>query len=305
MDILQLRTIIHVAELGSLRKAADRLHIAQPALSRRISMLEQELGFHLFERNGRGMVITRQGRKVLEHAGRIMDELQQMTSIGHSERTDLAGSVKLGVIPAYSDVIKPLMERLKDQPKISLQVSSGYSGYLLEWLQQGTCDIVVMADPPSLESLVITELHFASILVVGPAAKGYSETRPIEFRQLAENALVLPSERHTLRAVIEIAATKAGVTLRTVAEADSFDTMMNFVETNVGSIIVGKRMKERYASHEALQAATTTNPTLLGRLTLVHSADRPLSAAAHHVHQVVSTIMSVPPAGPPPKTSTQ
>jgi DNA-binding transcriptional LysR family regulator len=64
MDISQLKTLIHVAELGSLSKAADRLNIAQPALSPQVQLLEQELGVYLFERHGRGMVLTDAGREV-------------------------------------------------------------------------------------------------------------------------------------------------------------------------------------------------------------------------------------------------
>jgi LysR family nitrogen assimilation transcriptional regulator len=63
MDVAQLKTLIHVAELGSLSKAADRLRIAQPALSRQIRLLEKELGAALFERHGRGMVSRRSAAK--------------------------------------------------------------------------------------------------------------------------------------------------------------------------------------------------------------------------------------------------
>ena len=58
MELSQLRTLIHVADLGSLSKAADRIGIAQPALSRQIRMLEEELSVRLFTRHGRGMVLT-------------------------------------------------------------------------------------------------------------------------------------------------------------------------------------------------------------------------------------------------------
>src|SRR5690242_15274567 len=81
MDVVQLKTLIHVAELGSLSKAADRLNIAQPALSRQIRLLEDELGVFLFDRPGRGMVITEVGREVLDHATRVMAELE---AIRHS-----------------------------------------------------------------------------------------------------------------------------------------------------------------------------------------------------------------------------
>ena len=71
MDISQLKTLIHVAELGSLSKASERLNLVQPALSRQIRLLEKELGTYLFDRHGRGMVITEAGREVLEHAARV------------------------------------------------------------------------------------------------------------------------------------------------------------------------------------------------------------------------------------------
>ena len=72
MEISQLRTLIHVAETGSLSKAADRMNIAQPALSRQVRMLEEKLGARLFIRHGRGMVLTDQGRDVLDHVGHVM-----------------------------------------------------------------------------------------------------------------------------------------------------------------------------------------------------------------------------------------
>ena len=75
MDVPQLRTILHVAELGSLPKAAERLRIAQPALSRQVRMLEEELGIRLFDRHGRGMVVTEAGQDVLRHAQRIIGEI--------------------------------------------------------------------------------------------------------------------------------------------------------------------------------------------------------------------------------------
>ena len=72
MELSQLRTLIHVAELGSLSKASDTLRVAQPALSRQIKLLEHELRAELFTRNGRGMVLTEAGRRLLAKSSRIM-----------------------------------------------------------------------------------------------------------------------------------------------------------------------------------------------------------------------------------------
>lgn len=91
MELSQLRTVIHAAELGSLSKAADRLRIAQPALSRQIRMLEEELGVRLFDRHGRGMLLTDQGQDVLSHALRVMAELEDIRTIVRMKTRRCAG----------------------------------------------------------------------------------------------------------------------------------------------------------------------------------------------------------------------
>src|ERR1044071_2451136 len=105
MELSQLRTLIHVAELGSLSKAADRLHIAQPALSRQIQLLEKELGVYLFERHGRGMIITDIGREVLEHARRVLLELESIRTVVAQDRTSFRGLVVVGMTPTVAEIV--------------------------------------------------------------------------------------------------------------------------------------------------------------------------------------------------------
>ena len=98
MRLSQLETLIHVAELGSLSRAAERLHIAQPALSRQVRMLERELGVQVFDRHGRGMVLTEPGQEVLRHAYRVFGELDEIRSVAHRN-----GSIEPSVSgPPYS-----------------------------------------------------------------------------------------------------------------------------------------------------------------------------------------------------------
>jgi LysR family nitrogen assimilation transcriptional regulator len=105
MEFGQLRTLIHVAELGSLSKAADRLRIAPPALSRQVRMLEEELGIELFTRHGRGMVLTEQGRDVLKHAMRISSELEEIRAGALDVEAPLTGQVAIGLPPTVADII--------------------------------------------------------------------------------------------------------------------------------------------------------------------------------------------------------
>src|SRR5262245_53588160 len=120
MEISQLRTLIHVAELGSLSKAADRMRIAQPALSRQVRLLEEELGVRLFARHGRGMVITEQGRDVLTHAVRIMAELDEIRGRTSDANAPLSGQIAIGMPPTVADIISvPLVTAFgKAHPKV-------------------------------------------------------------------------------------------------------------------------------------------------------------------------------------------
>ncbi len=115
MDVAQLKTLIHVAELGSLSKAADRLRIAQPALSRQIRLLEKELGAVLFERHGRGMVITEIGREVLNHATRVMTELDAIRNVTSEESASFKGLVSIGTTPTVAEIVTvPLVKKIKE-----------------------------------------------------------------------------------------------------------------------------------------------------------------------------------------------
>ena len=131
MDVVQLKTLIHVAELGSLSKAADRLNIAQPALSRQIRLLEEELGIFLFERHGRGMVITEVGREVLDHATRVMAELEAIRHSASGGRSSFRGMVMVGTTPTVAEIVTvPLVRRIKEaHPQLCVRFSSAYSPF--------------------------------------------------------------------------------------------------------------------------------------------------------------------------------
>ena len=159
-EISQLRTILHVAELGSLSKAADRLRIAQPALSRQVRMLEEELGIRLFDRHGRGMVVTEAGQEVLRHAQRIMGEMAEIRSSVADADAPLRGHVSIGMPPTVSDIVSvPLVTAFRARhPEATIRIVSAYSAYLLDWLHKGEVDVAILFESRPLRSLRSTPL---------------------------------------------------------------------------------------------------------------------------------------------------
>src|SRR5689334_4719204 len=105
MELRQLRSILVIAETGSLNAAARRLRVAQPALSRQIRLLESELGTALFVRHARGMALTEAGELLVERSRRGLREIDQARSDVSALAGQVTGQVAIGLLPSVSELI--------------------------------------------------------------------------------------------------------------------------------------------------------------------------------------------------------
>ena len=293
MDITQLRTLIHVSELGSVSKAADRLGIAQPALSRQIRLLEQELKAPLFVRHGRGMSLTELGRQVLEPARRVLDELDAIRGLAVRETVSLGGRVRFGMPPTVADIMTvPLARAVRAaHPRIGLCLSSAFSGHLLDWLKRGDLDCAVSYDPQELgKSVRIRPVIRERLMLVSGALRGLQQDRPVPFAQLAGETLILPSPQHGLRAIAERCARRAGIALQPAIEADSYGAMVDLVREGFGATILPLAPVYARVLSGELTAAPLTAPEPTRDLVIAYGADRPVSAATRFAGDTFAAI---------------
>ncbi|MGY1919452.1 LysR family transcriptional regulator [Pseudomonas tolaasii] len=288
MDVIQLKTLIHVAELGSLSKASDRLQIAQPALSRQMKLLEKELGTYLFERHGRGMEITDAGREVLAHATRIMEEMESIRNSVQGGRTCLGGKVVIGTTPTVAEVVTvPLVRKIREvHPNLAVRFSSAFSGYLLDWVQRGELELAITYDPPPLHTLRSVPVMMENLLLVGPASADLRFDTPVSFESLAGQALILPSSRHGLRVILDNCAREVGIQLRTPVEADSFGAMIELVRNGFGLTALPLASIYTQVQSGVLSAAPLVDPVPMRKLVEVFPADRRVSPAARFVGDI-------------------
>jgi DNA-binding transcriptional LysR family regulator len=287
MDVVQLKTLIHVAELGSLSKASDRLHIAQPALSRQIRQLEKELGVYLFERHGRGMIITDAGSEVLQHATRIMDELEAIRSAVVGGHASFRGAVAIGTTPTIAEIVTvPLVTRIRQaHPDLSIRFSSAFSGYLVDWIQRGELELAISYDLEPLHTLRIVPVMMESLVLVGPPSTGLAWDKPVNFATLAQQQLVLPSPRHGLRKIMDQCAADVGFKIATSVEADSFGAMIDLVRHSFGMTALPLASIYNHLQSGTLCAAPLIEPTPMRKLVMVSPADRHVSPATRYVGQ--------------------
>ena len=294
MDVPQLRTILHVAELGSLSKAADRLRIAQPALSRQVRLLEEELGIRLFDRHGRGMVVTDAGKEVLRHAQRIMQELDEIRATVADEDAPLRGHVSIGMPPTVSDILSvPLVSAFQARhPEAKLRIVSAYTGYLLDWLHRGELDVAIMYETRPVRSLRMEPLLEEVLFLIGPPDADLRPDRPVSFAKVAALKLFLPSLGHGLRTILEQSAQIAACRLEVPVEADSYSTLKNLVESGHGYTILPLAPIHRDVLAGRLVYAPIEAPTPSRRLMLTFPTDRATPRLARFAGQVMTATAS-------------
>jgi len=236
VDFKRLAIFVRVAEFGSLSRAADRMRIAQSALSRQMRMLEEEIGVPLLERHRRGMALTEAGEEL---RSRIVGPLRQLEHAFQDIRTqssDVGGNVAFGMPPTASYVLAgPLARRVAaTASNISLRVVEGYTAHLIDWLHRGEIDAALLYGPATDFQLKAEELLLEEIMLVGPPDSGLDPTVAQPVSELAHLPMVLPSRPHGLRILADNAAAKAHVRLDVRFQADSFILMKDLVESGMG-----------------------------------------------------------------------
>lgn len=285
MDLKQLRSFREIAEAGSLSRAADRLRLAQPALSRQIRLLEAEAGLPLFTRHGRGMALTEAGRELL---ARISGPLRQLEGAFAELRAlsgAVAGQVALGMMPTVAAVLAgPLARRVAERhPAVSLRIVEGYTGHLIGWVQRGATDATLLYGPASDLHLPVRDLFIEALVLAGPPGSGLSPEAPVTLADAARRPLVAPSLPHGLRSIVETAAARARITLNLRHEADSFLVLKDLVECGLGFAILPRSAIRREEQEGRMTVAPLVRPTIRRQVVLAVPPDRVAGRATEAV----------------------
>ncbi|QCO57745.1 LysR family transcriptional regulator (plasmid) [Pseudorhodobacter turbinis] len=241
MDFRQLRNFIQVVELSSITAAADHLNIAQPALSRQVKALEEELNVALLRRHGRGVMPTEEGIRLARRAKTILEDMQDLANDISGHRAPLSGMVRLGLPPTVSEILAThLIERVMQlYPNVKLRIISGFSGHVQDWLQRGKIDLGVAYEGQKsslikAQPIIIEKLFF----IQSAATAGAQHGVPIDAEAALQQPLILPNPEHGLRERIEGIAAREGLTLDVVLDVDILTTMLAFVERGLGGTIL-------------------------------------------------------------------
>ncbi len=233
LDIKQLRYFVGVVDAGSITRAAAILHIAQPALSSRLSRIEDELGVKLLVRSIQGVRPTEEGRIFYSAATRILRELGGMAKVVRSRGEHPVGRVNLGCLHSTANMIAvPLISRaLSELPDVEIAFVAGQSRDIYRRLIDGELDLAVLFRADSTQQLngrpLIVEEMFAA---VSSAADPFVGRGSIDVFELSKLELILPrASIFSVHEMIESAIRERGPEVRVIAEVDSLPALAELV----------------------------------------------------------------------------
>jgi LysR family nitrogen assimilation transcriptional regulator len=290
MDIRGLRYFATVAELGSFTKAAARLNVAQPALSRQVKQLEESLGLELLSRQGRGIRLTEAGETLVRHARTIQRDFERLVEDMQARKATPTGRVIFGVPPALADiVVPPVVRRLADEyPAITIHVAEGISPVLAQWLQDNQIDLAVLglvADPEDAKTRgLLHEVLTSDELVVVEKANGRAAPHVYSRAMLEAKPLVLSQ---LFEAVVRRALHPPDLNLKVSLAVDSMLALKAMVLEGQVATILPVSMLRQQLQQGMVTASAITEDGVRRQLTLARPNFRQSTQATEAVANVI------------------
>jgi DNA-binding transcriptional LysR family regulator len=279
MELRQLEYFVAVAEEANFTRAAERIHVAQPAVSAQIQRLERELGQPLLDRSRRAVRLTAVGEAALPYARAALAAVSDM-HVAVDELAQLVrGAVTIGTVTSHSaDIPGLLADFHADHPDVEITLSTDSSDALIEKVRSGQLDaanVSVGPDerPEGLEVEVVTDEAIEA--VVCPSDK-LATRKSIRLSDLADRPLIALPVGAGIRHQFDAACAQAGVTPRIAFEASTPLSLADLAERGLGIAIVPASVSR---GRDGLHALAIV-PQLRGRLVLAWRSGGPMSPAA-------------------------
>jgi len=236
MNLRSMQYIVTTADLLSFSKAAKQCNVSQPTLSEQIKKIEDLLDIIIFERSNKKVIITDEGREIVESARKILREMDNIKQISDNKKDPCGGTLSIGAFPTLAPYIFPtLVPRIKKHlPKIRLILVEEKTEQLLEKLREGQIDAALLALPIEDNSLNVRPLFIDKFFVALPPSHPLAEKESIGIKELSDHELLLLEEGHCLRDQALEVCSKVGLETKENFRATSLETLRQMIKAGTG-----------------------------------------------------------------------
>ena len=301
MDFSAWKLFVDAAELGSLSKVAVAYGTSQPHISRQISDLERECGGRLFQRTGRGVVLTELGQRVAPKVRAWLASTEQLANDVRTSAGTPIGTVRIGSLPSTAHpLVTTLYYRLKKRyPLVQLAVREGQGAQLETWLDDGSVDLAILYRSSPSPKNGDTYLVETPTYLVGAEGDERTSGPTVPFAALDNLPLVLFCRPSSWRNRLEQLATEHGIALNVALEADSLSLQTQVVADGNIYALLGPYAVTAASRDCRLQSSKIIDPPVTRHIALAMSRHGELTLACRTVMQLARESVSSGAAGLP------
>ena len=290
MTLTELKYVVALAQERHFGRAAQKCFVTQPTLSLALAKLEDELGVRLFERNKNEVLVTPMGEAIVDQARRVLDEVGKISSLAKGAQDQLAGALRLGVIPTIGPYLLPeLVPNLRRRaPDMPLAIEENFTGNLVPMLRDGEIDVAIVALPftvPGVKTRALYEEPFSVVVPEGHAWAKKKRVRPDELS--GENLLVLNAGHCFREQVLEACPGQSNTASPEGRSGSSLETIRNMVASGLGvSVLPATALQPRYVN-KLVTEIPFTDPAPSRKVAIAWRASFPRPKAVEAVAQAV------------------
>lgn len=278
MELYQLRGFVAIAEVGQLTRAAEKLHISQPALSAQLKALEDELELTLFERTSNGMELTTAGKQMLEEAEKILSAAQALHNGARALKGEVAGKVSIGTSsdPEFIRLGEFMSTAVARYPLLELELRQEITGVAFEHVRDGSLDASFYYGERSHPNVARLPLREITYRIAAPA-EWRERVNDAGWKEIAEQSWIIPPPISTHHQLVYALLRQHGVEPTKVVEADQEDVISSLVISGVGLALMREDLAlEKAAAGEVCLWKDVRMPTTLWFICLQEREDDPV-----------------------------
>jgi LysR family nitrogen assimilation transcriptional regulator len=293
VDLRHLRYFVGMIDAGSLMKAAERLHVAQPALSVHLANLEGELGTQLVNRSNRGIELTDDGRLLYDRAVVMLRHHQDTLNALKSRKNKTTGRVSLGMPSTLPSLISAQLYRMvRDRlPEVQLYIADTSTAALFEWLQEGKLDLAILFNLPENAGVDFSPLYVEDFCLVGRPPSG-PVAAEIAFEDVLNYPLAMPCRSTAWRKILDDVAERQNKVLQSVVETESLSALRAMALSGECYALLPRSAVLEDIRSGVLQARKIVDPDMQGVMSIASVSGRELSRATVEIREVVIDVCS-------------
>lgn len=289
MQINQLRYFVAAARAGSISKAAEICGVAQPSLSQQIKKLEQSLNLDLFDRVGRGVVLTDAGSALLPKANEILRSVDNIESSLAAEIEGGVGRLAVGAIPTMAPYILPkaIAALRKRFPECEIVVTEDLTDNLIDAVVSNTLDLAIMSTPIDHEQIDLQVIGREELLIVSPDTGDLDHLGEITLAGLKGLPRVSLHEMHCLSQQIEGFCNRKGLGKDIACTSTQLTTVLELVRLGMGVSLVPE-MAAKHQGTKGLRYAKIKRNGPMREIAIARRSGRSASMLASQFSKIIA-----------------